>query len=61
LKVAVTIGFPLRVKAQTLVVVDVGQPDQLTNVDEPAGVAVRLIAVPLVKACVLHGPGEEQL
>jgi hypothetical protein len=61
LKVAVKIGFPLRVNAQTLVVVDVGHPDQLPDVDEPVGVAVSEIAVPLVKACVLHGPGEEQL
>ena len=47
--------------AQTLLVVDVGQFDHPPNVDVPDGVAVSVIEVPLVKACVLQGPGVEQL
>jgi hypothetical protein len=61
LKVTVTTGFPLRVNAQTLLVGDVGHIDQPPNVDVLDGVAVSVIEVPLAKACVLHGPGVEQL
>ena len=61
MKVAVTTGFPLRVNAQTLLVGDVGQFDHPPNVAAPDGVAVSVIEVPLAKACVLHGPGVEQL
>ena len=40
---------------------DESHPAQVTDVDVPVGVAVSVTGVPLVNACVTHGPGLVQL
>jgi hypothetical protein len=55
------VGLVAIVNAQAFVVLATGQVGQPPKVDPLLGVAVRVIAVPRVNSCVLHGPGLEQL
>jgi hypothetical protein len=60
LKVAVTVRFPVRVSVHGLTLVAESHPAQLPKTEEPAGVAVRVRAVPLAN-WKTHGVGVAQL
>jgi len=54
------VAFPDKFTVQTLALPE-GQVGQVAVVDVPEGVAVSITVVPLVNACVMHGPGFVQL